>query len=76
MASLSSTYPYSMDSLVSKRSLDEFWRDSIMPFVLYGLGSVTDALNLKIWELRETLTAANDREWQKSFMALHGLQTK
>lgn len=47
-----------------------------MPFVLYGLGTVNDALNMRVWELKETLTAANDKEWQKSFMILHGLQTK
>jgi hypothetical protein len=65
-----------MDSLVSKRSLDDFWRNTIMPFVLYRLGSVTDALNMKVWELKETLTAANDSEWQKAFKALNGLPTK
>ena len=65
-----------MDSLVSKRSLDEFWRDTIMPFVLYQLGSVRDALDMSIWELRETLMSVKDNDWQKGFLALHGLQVK
>lgn len=47
-----------------------------MPFVLYRLGSVTDALNMKVWELKETLTAANESEWQKAFKALNGLPIK
>ena len=47
-----------------------------MPFVLYGLGSVRDALEMKVWELQEALLSAKDRDWQKSFMALHGLNSK
>ena len=65
-----------MDSLVSKRSLYEFYRDWIMPFPLYGLGSIKDALDMKIWELRETMLSVKDNDWQKVFMALHGLQFK
>ena len=47
-----------------------------MPFVLYQLGSVRDALDMSIWELRETLMSVKDNDWQKGFLALHGLQVK
>ena len=65
-----------MDSLVSKRSLDEFYRNWIMPFPLYGLGSIKEALEMKVWELREVMMSVKDNDWQKAFMALHGLQQK
>ena len=47
-----------------------------MPFVLYQLGSVKDALDMSMWELQETIMSVKDNDWQKAFMAFHGLQVK
>ena len=65
-----------MDSLISKRSLDGFWKDTIMPLVLYQVASVKEILDMSMWEIQETLSSLKDEEWKKGFLALHGLQTK
>ena len=63
-----------MDSLVSKKSIDDFYTNTIMPLVLYGCGSVNDLLELKVYDLRKLEMAVKDKDFQKQFLALHGLQ--
>lgn len=65
-----------MDSLVNKRSIDDFFVNTILPLTLYGCGSVKEILEMKMYEIVETLMAVKDEDFKKSFYALHGLQKK
>jgi len=65
-----------MDFLVNKRSLDDFFVNTILPLVLYGCGTVKEILDMKVYEIIETLMAVKDKNFQDSFYAIHGLQKK
>lgn len=67
-----------MDWLVgsNNRSLDEFYRDKIIPLTLFGFGSINELLELKVYELEEAAIMSNDKDFQKSFMAVHGYNVK
>lgn len=65
-----------MDFLVNKRSLDDFFVNTILPLVLYGCGTVKEILDMKVYEIIETQMAIKDKDFKKSFYILHGLQKK
>lgn len=65
-----------MDSLISKRSLDEFYLYDIFPLVQYGMGSINDILEMRMYEIREANVCTKDRDFQKNFAIIHGLEVK
>ena len=69
MEELSSSYPYSMGLLIDKknRSLAHFYKDTLIPLSFYGLGSINDLLNMKIYEIKQLRYSIND----KSIIKLH-----
>lgn len=69
MEELSSSYPYSMDLLIDRknRSLENFYKDVLIPLSFYNLGSVNDLLNMKQYELKQLRSCLKD----KSIIKLH-----
>lgn len=62
-----------MASLISKRSLDDFFRNMLIPLSLYGLGSVRELLDMKMFELKELKICMEAEDMQELYRNLHGL---
>ena len=62
-----------MDYLIDGRSLDDFFKSAILPLCFYGIGSVSQILSMKMWEIRETLNCLNDEEVKEIYKSVKGL---
>lgn len=66
-----------MDWLIDRknRSLKNFYTNSIIPLSFYGLGSVKDILELKMYEIEELKGCLENEELIKLKLILSGAST-
>lgn len=78
MEDLSSHYPYSMEFLIDRknRSLEGFYKNSLIPLSFYGFGSINDLLNMKRYELKQLDRCIQDEEIIKMHYEIIGVPIK
>lgn len=65
-----------MDFLISKKSLSDFLSNIVVPMSFFGLGSVKDILQLKLWQIYALQNTLKDEDLMELYKTLHGLNTK
>ncbi len=57
-------------------SIDGFFKNTVIPLSLYGLGSVDSILSLKKYEIEELKAMTNDSDITDLILMLHGYTPK
>ena len=65
-----------MDFLISKKSLNDFLSNIVVPMSFFGLGSVKDILQLKLWQIYALQNTLKDEDLMELYKTLHGLNNK